>query len=68
MSKFADSDIGFISVNKGICNRCQHRGHDPMTCKAFPTGIPEEILRGDFDHHKPFEGDKDIQFEPTPSI
>lgn len=33
-------------------------------CKAFPKGIPFSILRGEFDHTKPYEGDNGVRFEP----
>ena len=33
-------------------------------CEAFPDGIPKEIAFGDWDHTKPFPGDKGILFEP----
>jgi hypothetical protein len=33
-------------------------------CKAFPKKIPEKILFGEFDHTKPYKGDKGIRFEP----
>ena len=40
-----------------------------MTCRAFPFTedkiIPEEIIRGKFDHTKPFKGDNGIMFEPV---
>jgi len=32
-------------------------------CRAFPEGIPEEILTTEADHRKPFEGDGGIRFE-----
>ncbi len=32
-------------------------------CEAFPDGIPKEIAFGDWDHTKPFQGDKGILFE-----
>ena len=33
-------------------------------CKVFPRGIPSEILTGEHDHTKPYDGDNGIQFEP----
>ena len=32
-------------------------------CKAFPYGIPDEILVEGYDHTKEFKGDKGIKFE-----
>lgn len=56
------ADIGVdISVQ---CLRCKHLG-EPLTCKAFPKGIPREILGGKIDHSKPLPDQKnDISFEP----
>jgi len=33
------------------------------TCRAFPKGIPKEILSNENDHKKPVEGDQGIQYE-----
>ena len=33
-------------------------------CKAFPDGIPEEILIGEHDHKTKYKGDNGITFEP----
>jgi hypothetical protein len=45
----------------GICHRCaHHRGVE--TCRAFPDGIPYEILGGDVDHTRPYPGDNGITF------
>jgi len=33
-------------------------------CAAFPNGIPEEILDGEFDHTQPHEGDHGLRFVP----
>lgn len=42
---------------------------DPPACKAFPGGIPNEILWAEVDHRQPIEGDGGIRFEPIdPSI
>ena len=35
------------------CNRCINANSD-NTCSAFPNGIPEEVLLGEFDHRKPY--------------
>lgn len=42
-----------------MCNHCAHR--TGITCKAFPDGIPREILvRGE--HDTPFPGDHGYRF------
>lgn len=51
------------------CAACRHRlpiVPSGPRCKAFPDGIPEIMLRGDFDHRKPYPGDNGITFEPKP--
>ena len=52
-----------------ICIDCKHflnnkKDEWGLRCKAFPDGIPDEIIFGDFDHHKPHKDDNSIQFEP----
>jgi len=57
---------GFLAsteFDKGICVTCERFHEDGSTCVAFPRGIPSEIRRGDHDHHKPYSGDKGIQFK-----
>lgn len=47
------------------CQSCRHywgMGH----CEAFNGQIPEEIIRGDFDHAEPHEGDNGIRYEARP--
>jgi hypothetical protein len=34
-----------------------------VACRAFPTGIPEEIAYGDNLHTAPYPGDHGIQYE-----
>ena len=36
-----------------------------VTCRAFPGGIPEEVLSGEFDHSNAYAGDSGIRFEPV---
>jgi len=45
-----------------VCNRCANT-FGFGKCKAFPEGIPHEILAGDNDHSNPFPGDHGIQFQ-----
>jgi hypothetical protein len=49
-----------------ICMNCKHYNRNDknkMSCKAYPNGIPEDIIFSVVDHHKPFAGDNGIQFE-----
>ena len=39
---------------------------DDLVCFAFPEGIPDEILTGQWDHRIPYEGDNDKQWELNP--
>jgi len=48
------------------CFYCKHfhkskRG--VFACKAYPDGIPDDILFNEVDHRKPVEGDRGIQFQ-----
>lgn len=59
------------------CHLCTHRAR-PATfavCKAFPGGIPQEILDNHVDHRRPFEGDEGmgapgthVLFEPREGV
>ena len=51
----------------GDCMYCKHFNNKLKTknvCKAFPDGVPNEILLGEIKHTKPYKGDHGIQFEP----
>jgi len=45
-----------------LCNKCKHYIAG-VTCRAFPGGIPIDILTGRHEHTKPYEGDGGIRFE-----
>ena len=45
------------------CELCRHYTGGSR-CKAFPDGIPDEIIAGVTDHIEPHPGDHGIQFEP----
>ena len=51
-------------IYKPICFDCSNY-LDEYMWKAFPDGIPKDILLGDFDHIKKHpDQDNDIVFEP----
>jgi hypothetical protein len=50
-----------------LCLRCVHFhewNENGFTCRAFPHGIPDDIVYGGFNHNKPFRGDHGILFLP----
>jgi len=44
------------------CIRCKNDIGNGA-CKAFPDGIPMQILKNEWDHREEFPGDNGIQFE-----
>ena len=55
-----------IEIHEPICIHCKWQfGWDWPKCTAFPLGIPEGVLKGNLDHHKPIEGDHGYQFEES---
>lgn len=73
MEKFADNLPGAIVIEEeeeeettiiSQCLDCKHFIDDTkFTCKAFPDGIPDDLVFNKVSHKKPYEGDKGIQFE-----
>lgn len=56
-------DVGAKLV---MCSTCIHRNGIEPTCKAFPNGIPRNlIIRGE--HDTPYPGDNGIRYEPRKS-
>jgi hypothetical protein len=52
-------------IKEPLCFWCKHftgRG-EVWVCNAFPSGIPMDIVNGDFEHTKPHAGDHDIQYD-----
>jgi len=47
------------------CPACRHY-IGALTCKAFPTGIPDGIVMGLDPHTTPHKGDHGVRFEPMP--
>ena len=59
-----DDGLNFLTLDAGVCNHCRHINDGGITCRAFPDGIPAEILHGEVDHLKPYEGDGGIRYQP----
>lgn len=53
-----------------MCSFCIHFNESTQgeRCRAFPNGIPQQILEFEVDHRKPFPGDNGVQFEPIEGI
>lgn len=55
-----------------ICYDCKYFDKDNsykwFKCKAYPKGIPDEIISNEIDHTKPYKGDNGIQFEKDRDI
>lgn len=54
-----------MQISAPLCVECIHeKDSNKLICAAFPGGIPEDILVGDFDHTKLHpDQDNDILFE-----
>lgn len=72
MEFIKEPDISFDSGSQGqdeplTCQQCFVCAHllsyDALRCKAFPRGIPTEIIERRHDHAKPYPGDHGITFK-----
>jgi hypothetical protein len=55
--------------NVSLCDFCRfRRAGIPMTCEAFPDGVPDRFRFGHDVHIDPVEGDHGIQFELDPNL
>lgn len=54
------------------CTTCRnydfHQKAGSNICKAFPTGIPREIMEGFFDHIYPHDGDHGVRYEKMTEV
>jgi hypothetical protein len=67
VNKHAQDKFGLYvpeMYGKPICNKCIHKKPNGITCKAYPNGIPDEIIFDKVDHKKPYIGDNGIVFKP----
>ena len=44
------------------CAVCKHI-IEALRCRAFPEGVPEDILNGKFDHTQPHRGDHGLRYK-----
>jgi hypothetical protein len=47
------------------CTFCAHRSPDGTKCRAYPNGIPVEILFNEHDHSAAYQGDNGILYQPV---
>lgn len=59
------TDIELEDMQSPICNDCIHFNRQSLTpkCKAYPQGIPIQIIRNIVSHKKSFIGDNGIRFK-----
>jgi hypothetical protein len=56
------------SLPPPLCLTCVHYGRPPvggLPCKAFPKGIPDDILSSKVIHTAPYPGDHGIRYQPV---
>jgi len=64
---------GHHRIVEPLCHHCKHKRPwwegetGTATCPAFPEGIPDDILKGLWDHREPL-GDEQTLFEPREGV
>ncbi len=56
---YDNPDLG----HRAQCSDCLNWNKGTPTCKAYPNGIPREILTNKVDHKNPYKGDNGIHFQ-----
>jgi hypothetical protein len=51
-----------IEISSPKCFSCKHYTGD-LACRAFPVGMPGNVLTWGLPHDQPIPGDKGIQYE-----
>lgn len=65
LTVIANSESGYSPV----CLYCdRYDGYDVKKCRAFPSGIPDEIFTGKDKHQFPYPGDRGYQFKLSPDV
>ena len=54
-----------LELTVSQCTWCANRSPDGTRCKAYPKGIPVELLFNEHDHRTPFPGDNGILYQPV---
>ncbi len=49
-----------------FCRHLRPDPGDPLTCEAFPDGVPDPIRDGRVNHRDAYPGDRGMRFEPDP--
>jgi len=60
--------FAYCEKDKLVVSQCYYCIHyftdaEKQSCKAFPDGIPDEIMQNAFIHDQPYSGDNGILFK-----
>jgi hypothetical protein len=56
-----------LEVPRNISEQCAtcYYWTGGTNCRAFPDGIPDVILKGKFNHKRPYPGDRGFRYKPA---